>query len=1403
MLNISSGKNVNSIWFLLFALLSCENLYTAYLLLNTSVFELLPFVAFVGIELYQFLRKVHMRSFFTSTVFLLNIIFLLLYYGGYDSTSFFLVPYLVFLFLGTGFSLKIKLSKAALLALIYGVIYFADFKLEESIEGRIPVSIYLGLGFFALFLFVDKWRSKSVDVTGFSADLTSDSGLKLSGSWRLDLFKKHFSVDESARKILFSLGGASDFSTETLHKYLDQAGRKKLDSFVVSLMNDRELRTVELKMIDGETVYKVILSGRKNSYSKNVAEGFCIRKSVLADARNNQLIQSSWFVQSLVGAVLLDESYVIAKVNDKLAQLLGYETSDLVAKSLHEITLKEDHGIDAANFFAIQEGKVNTYTVDKRVYDRTGKQRWFHLNFIRQCEDELCSTVVLFEEFNCGEDSDENTRVDKTLLRGVFQSLNSLVFNFSLKDKRSEVLEVVNGTFAGHNFEELNAKNLFSNEYIGEDFLLGLEVKFGELSRRETALVRDFELRFLDKNDAYVWVSFSCQLTNPDELLCVFRDITDKKKTELDLYQNSMLLSEAERASGMGTWEMDMVTEELTWSQEVKKNHGMLITEQPTFRESLSFFNISSRQKFEDYIYSAMRSNLPFDDEFEILDTKGINHQVRITGRPIAIDGRVIKITGLFQSVDEKRLTQSRLNSLRNQLVNAQRNANIGSWEYNYLTRIFQCSEEMKHILKVPFEQSLTKDEFESYYTAESRILIERATDNSIRQKLTYDREIEVFTSVGTKKWVRAIGTPNFEQGELVSFTGTFQDIDATKKTAIKVQEQTERYIAATEGSTDAFMILSAVLNEDDAPVDFQLLEFNTAAIKLIPDIISVTKHSSIKRYLPNALFKRLLTVFKVGRTYDNEVKVSADYINSTWINLTVVRVTNGIAITIRDITDRKEASLRMKQQSERYIAATEGGFDAFFIIRPFYNDQHELNDFQVLESNSVFAGLVGRNIDENIDGELMSELLPLYRDMGLYERFQRVLLKNEPLREEFLLDISDVIGESRWISLKVIKISDGIAVTFTDINDRKIAELRLAETYGDLENIKKALDESTLTSVFDPAGFFISVNVYFESITGYKTDSIQGIHYRDFFIEIANGSVIELFHSLRSGDIWSGEIKCLGKGGKEMWLDTVIKPILDEDGGVLEYLTIQKNITERKRIEAEREVLIAELISNNKDLEQFTYITSHNLRAPIASMLGLISLYGRYDDDPVLQKDIVDKLRVSAETLDNTFRDLNQMLEIRKNLNEIKEDVNFDEVVKNVMVSLSSQIKETEAEIDIDFSHRNIIFTIKSYAESILINLIGNAIKYKHPDRHPVIKLYTQETNEYVVLYVEDNGLGIDLDRYGDHLFRLYSRFHLHKEGKGIGLHLVKNQADAMGGKVEVDSRLDKGTTFMVFFKK
>lgn len=223
------------------------------------------------------------------------------------------------------------------------------------------------------------------------------------------------------------------------------------------------------------------------------------------------------------------------------------------------------------------------------------------------------------------------------------------------------------------------------------------------------------------------------------------------------------------------------------------------------------------------------------------------------------------------------------------------------------------------------------------------------------------------------------------------------------------------------------------------------------------------------------------------------------------------------------------------------------------------------------------------------------------------------------------------------------------------------------------------------------------------------------------------------------------------------------------------------------------------ELIKSNNELRQFSFTVSHNLRGPVARLLGLTNLIKHARSEKEV-RELTDFIHQSAGDLDGILRDLSMIIDIRNDLYRVREKISLNDETERTLMLLG--FKSGEVELDINFEKAPYIYAIRPMVHSIFYNLISNAIKYKSPERNLKISLRSFiEGPDKVIVEVEDNGLGIDLKNQGQHIFKLYKRFHHHVPGKGLGLYLVKSQMEIMGGKVDLSSEPDKGSLFRLTF--
>ncbi|WP_333821221.1 ATP-binding protein [Ohtaekwangia sp.] len=248
-------------------------------------------------------------------------------------------------------------------------------------------------------------------------------------------------------------------------------------------------------------------------------------------------------------------------------------------------------------------------------------------------------------------------------------------------------------------------------------------------------------------------------------------------------------------------------------------------------------------------------------------------------------------------------------------------------------------------------------------------------------------------------------------------------------------------------------------------------------------------------------------------------------------------------------------------------------------------------------------------------------------------------------------------------------------------------------------------------------------------------------------------------------------------------------------------------DITERVKAEKDIQDLnvrlqatVEQLQARNNDLQLFSYVVSHNLRSPIARILGLASIFQHEANDQAM---IVEKITEATQQLDDIIKDISTIISAR-NINEKYEHVLFDNALTGILKLLNDEIQRSNAEVLADFSAAPDIFTVKSYLNSMLYNLLSNAIKYRKPNIPLQISIKTTIYEHGVCLTVQDNGIGIDLVKNGGKIFGLYKRFGPESiPGKGIGLCLVKNQVESLNGKIEVNSKPGEGSTFYIYLQK
>ncbi len=313
---------------------------------------------------------------------------------------------------------------------------------------------------------------------------------------------------------------------------------------------------------------------------------------------------------------------------------------------------------------------------------------------------------------------------------------------------------------------------------------------------------------------------------------------------------------------------------------------------------------------------------------------------------------------------------------------------------------------------------------------------------------------------------------------------------------------------------------------------------------------------------------------------------------------------------------------------------------------------------------------------------------------------------------------------------------------------------------------------------------------------------SAENIKLIDYFDDVDKPLLAAVFEGGRvDGVKWDIELVLNTCTDKKIWVRISGEPLYVETGKVVKVRGILMDIDKYKTTEIALNKSLEITSKNNGQLKNFTHILSHNIRNH-ASNLQLISSLINSEKLDAENAELFTMIKNVSQGLDATLEDLSQALKIKESI-MVSELLDFHVVAEKTIGILESDINVNHAEIIFNFKVRRVRFP-RIYLESILLNLISNAVKYRRPDVSPFIELASYKNNEgYTVLECKDNGLGIDLNLHGQKIFGLYKTFHDHKDAHGVGLFLVKTQIESQGGRIELESTLGEGSTFKIIFNE
>ena len=536
------------------------------------------------------------------------------------------------------------------------------------------------------------------------------------------------------------------------------------------------------------------------------------------------------------------------------------------------------------------------------------------------------------------------------------------------------------------------------------------------------------------------------------------------------------------------------------------------------------------------------------------------------------------------------------------------------------------------------------------------------------------------------------------------------------------------------------------------------------------------------------------------GTPWDTELQIVTANGREVWVRAIgepemmdgkCVRITG----TFQDIERRKKAEIEHKNVSERLTLATKSAGIGIW--------EYDIQNNEVFWDPNMYI----------LYGIEASDFA------GVYEAWQASVLPED--LEKTSQAVQDAIegkkdfnttfrvkwpnGQVRWIKAEatVIRNKQGTALQMiginTDVTELKIAQLQLVTSE---ESLQGAFENSSVgMALVGMDGTFIQVNQSFCRSLGYTNSELLRLTFQDIThpddLEIDLSLLREVVEGKRS--TYQIEKRYFDKKGQLVYVLLTVTSVKKIDGEISHFISQIVDISSRINAEKKLKGLLQLTTNQNNSLLNFAHIVSHNLRSHAAN-LTMISEF--LLDDTLGQeerKDTLTMLGRASHGLNETIAHLNEVVQVKLETEKKLKVVPLRKTVDKILMDVNALINENKIQVKVNVPAEMQVKGVAAYMESIILNLVTNAIKYRDHQKECALTIHAVNQGQYIELLVEDNGLGIDLERYGQKLFGMYKTFHGNKDARGIGLFITKNQIESMGGRIEVESEINIGTKFRV----
>lgn len=924
-------------------------------------------------------------------------------------------------------------------------------------------------------------------------------------------------------------------------------------------------------------------------------------------------------------------------------------------------------------------------------------------------------------------------------------------------------------------------------------------------------------------------------------ILCIIRD----KVSEAALNESRYDLKLAQSVAHIGSWRLDIHKNELSWSDEVYRIFNIPLGTPLNYEKFLSFVHPADREVVDSSWNAALKG-----EEYNIEHRILVDGKIKWVNETAILEfdskGKLLSGFGTVQDITKQKEAAWNLAMSEQKLKMALQSGKGGIWDWNLVSNEIWLSEELYYLLGIEPGTIVDFDFIINIVNEHDRENALKAVNENIIKKTDIQYEVRIHHHVKGERWIYFHGSPLFdESGLAVRLLGISLDVTERKKIEESLRQYAEslKFLSGTAlglGSSEIFgFIADSLYKVADGDI-IVFCEYDVANNSLIvkefrctieekekaagilgrsPEGLTFNLPEEIRSRLkpgelgrlkggffeltfgqfPERLCAEFESSLNINSVFAMACSVERDIIGTVAVlshdkNSKNKQVIESIVIQATLALKRKRAEDKLRASEERYRVLFNSMDEGYCVIEMLIEPDRKL-DYRFVETNNAFEK---QSTLVNAEGKWMRELRPDHEEFW-YETYRDVALTGKPVRFEHIGRALD----NRWFSVYAFRIGDPqqkrVAVLFSDITRRRkiMEKLRTqAMMLGQVHDSIFAVDNDFRITYVNKAAKIQFELTDIHDVIGSKIGEYISYEWLD------DKQQKESSKSLREKGMWEGENLYATSKGKLFWGHSVISVTKDAGGRKSGIVTVVRDISSRKRMEKQLLEKNEHLTRVNELLEDFVHIAAHDLRGPISSIVMMSELIG-------MQKRLEDKERTFNELipivnkLQRTVNGLLETVNIQTDKSAGFKKINFMDVYNETVEDCKNELGQYKAEIVTNFEKAPEIDYVEAYLKSIMKNLITNALKYSADTVYPCIRISSARENEYVLLTVEDNGIGIDLEKAGENLFKPFKRFTSKAEGTGMGLYIIKNIIEKNGGYVKVHSIPHEGTTFYCYLKE